>query len=114
MNPMTPVFMDPPAKFGSANDAAWLPTMDALKERPGEWAVICEATYSTTGNLAARIKARRGVWAEGRFEVTTRKVPDSRPEIVRVFARYMPAASPDPSAAYKAALEDQITDENES
>lgn len=91
MTPMEPVFMDPPPVF-HADDNKWQPTIDALKAQPGKWAVICEGSHSTTGNLASRVKARRGIWAAGQWEVTTRRVPDSRPETIRVFARYMPDA----------------------
>lgn len=78
--------MDPPP---ARRQDPWGPTVAKLIEHTGQWALVYEAPYNEANKLRGRIAHRRGSWAGHLWEVTTRKVPDSHPEQVQVFARHM-------------------------
>lgn len=84
-NPPTPE--RPHTKNGAFNGAA-----EALRRRPGKWAVIREVErQSTAYSYANLIKSGQGVWAPpGAFEATSRKTATG----AIIYARYVGEVSP--------------------
>jgi hypothetical protein len=82
---------EPPSHGNTSQPDAgrWAPIAAALKERPGEWAVIAEGLKpGTSGPMVTRIKkGQRGCWAPaGAFEARGRSNGDG---LVRLYARYV-------------------------
>jgi hypothetical protein len=74
---------DPPGAGRRVYDnTKWARIADALRERPGEWALVTENGTSGSNSNALHLLARRGPG----FEVTSRKQPDNT---VNVWARYV-------------------------
>ena len=75
----------PPASNGRGGFQHRNPIADALRQSPGEWALISEG--ARTANQAAYIKAGKGRFApRGSFEATSRRREDSR---FNIYARYV-------------------------
>lgn len=82
---------EPPLKHGNARSrpSAHQPLVDALKARPGEWALIAEGKApGSAGSLAHRIKTGGGPWGPARsFE--SRCVGPAGGTSSKVYARYV-------------------------
>lgn len=78
----------PPAGHGSNTNDPYAAFADALRGRPGDWAVLKEfpRTHAKRGwSLASRINQGRGIsWSSGTFEAAARTVGDQ----VKVYVRY--------------------------
>lgn len=83
------VWERPPARTRKSGQYAGIAA--ALKERPGEWAIIrTYPTYKRAGGFAGAIRAGKLVdFREGRFEVQVHTVDNS----ARVYVRYQPVAT---------------------
>lgn len=87
--PMEPQFMAPPDPRKQFSE--WAPTVEALKARSGEWAIILDGDDDgmEAERLASRIRNRRGVWGGETWEVTVRKVGPRGNRGYRVYARHV-------------------------
>lgn len=83
----------PPRKGNRAPDGRWLSIAAALKDRPGQWALIA-ITGSTTSSWISR--GMRGFAPAGAYEATTRTLGKGR---VELWARYVPLAVGETRAA---------------
>lgn len=77
--PITPVFEQPPVTRHT-RQIDWQPTLDALAERPGEWAKVDGPFKAKTGSAAARSKSLKKFadLAGVDVDVTHRKVGDEQ------------------------------------
>ena len=85
--PMKPVFTDPPLAFGGSSDVEWAPTIAALIEKTGEWALIFVGDYKDANRLIGRIRKSRYAWAGHEWEVTARNTLSSTD--AKVWARHI-------------------------
>lgn len=78
--PITPVFEQPPVQRHNTRQIDWQPTLDALAERPGEWAKVDGPFKAKTGSAAARSKSLKKFadLAGVDVDVTHRKVGDEQ------------------------------------
>lgn len=84
------VWEEPPAPSHGSSSSPYDGFAEALRQRPGQWAVLKEIprTHAKRGwALASRINQRRGThWSSGEFEAAARSVGD----VVKVYVRYQP------------------------
>ena len=73
----------PRAAAGRGADSELEAILDALRSRPGEWALIREGTHNS---FAANIRNGHGLWIRGEFDATQRKRDDGKFD---VWARYV-------------------------
>lgn len=83
---------DPPAEHGNARPkppSRFQPIVDALKDRPGQWAVVVEnKTPGAAANLAWRMRSGLGPFApKGAFEAKT--IGPAGGTVSKVYARYV-------------------------
>lgn len=88
-NPTGLVWEDPPVARTSST--VWTPIADALRARPGQWAMVAEdATPGTANNISSGgIKAFR----DGDFEASARSI-EGRPGRAKIYARYVGPGTP--------------------
>ncbi len=83
---------EPPKAHGNAKPkppSKYQPVADALRARPGEWALIAEGKLpGTAGTLAGRVRAGVGPWAPPRsFE--SKAVGPASGSSSKVYARFV-------------------------
>lgn len=83
--PPKPVFVDSPPHVTPHDE--WVPTVEALIECSGQWALIFTGNCETAQNLAARIRKGRGAWVGHVWEVTARKTSSTTNS--EVYARHI-------------------------
>lgn len=87
------VWEEPPPPGHGSTSSPYDGFTEALRERPGQWAVLKEfpRTHAKRGwSLASRINVGRGThWESGDYEAAARSVAD----LVKVYVRYRPAMS---------------------
>lgn len=80
---------EPPPSRGVGRKSTWSKVARQLQERPGQWALIddCAATTATANHITqGKIEDFRPA---GSFEATGRRVPDTIPPVLHVYARYV-------------------------
>lgn len=83
---MEPVFRDPPPKDG----AKWIPVVEALKQRPGKWALILEQERVAIPN-AIRNQSIKALRKDAGFEIrTSNESSESGSRLADVYLRYNP------------------------
>lgn len=89
---MTVEWSDPPLpRRGPNNGKRWPAIADALRERPGEWALVAEnVDPSTVSNIT---RGRYAGMPAGSFEATGRRVGDGSSR-VNVWARFVAQRDP--------------------
>lgn len=83
----------PPPKTRVARepDRRWMDIAEALRSRPGEWAVV---SRDSSASIVTQIRNGRIVaFAGGGFEAPARTIPDTSPKRYQVFARYVGSQS---------------------
>lgn len=69
-----PIFRDPPSTPRARGVSKWHRTVQSLKARPAEWALIAtRPSDQSARNMASNIRRGFGVWAPiGAYEATAR------------------------------------------
>lgn len=81
---------DPPPHGNTRTDKSpskYRPVVDALMQRPNEWALLVETSSGTAGAMCHRIKTGWGPFKPaGHFDSVSRRTDDGK---TRVYARYI-------------------------
>lgn len=114
--PITPVFEQPPVNPRGQKGIDWQPTLDALAEKPGEWARVDGPwPIDKTGVVSSRLKSLRG-WAKKvdlEVEVISTAKDGQRWIYARTVTKAAEKAAPTPAPKPVAAVPDVTTPRTE-